>query len=138
MNHMTEVAKMFGVKVGDEFEFAYKIGNIRGTAYFTEYSFIVKDADVPANVKLSDWESMVLAALLYGDAEITRKPWIPEDNERFYVVLRSGIVTYKFWDDCTSYCNYYKIGNLYRTYEEAEANVAKWVEFYNSGAVLDV
>lgn len=59
-------------------------------------------------------------------------------DERFYVVTIDGGVMYKYWDDCSSHKNYYKLGNFYRTCEEAEANRDKWIAFYASDEVLEV
>jgi len=74
----------------------------------------------------------VLGKLLSGEYHIKRKPWKPQDNEEFYIVAVNGDIIRKFWDDCSVCKNYYKIGNLYRTKEEAESNREKWLTFYSS------
>ena len=45
------------------------------------------------------------------------------------------------WHPCrymSNHVNRYKLGNCYRTREEAEANRDKWVAFYASDDVLEV
>jgi hypothetical protein len=79
-----------------------------------------------------------LMMLLDGTLTVAQKPWKPKVDERFYIVTVDGGVMYKYWDDCSSHINYYKIGNFYRTYAEAEANRDKWVTFYASDEVLEV
>ena len=76
--------------------------------------------------------------LLTGECRINTKPWKPNDNEEFYVVLSDGDVRRKYWDDCATCKNYYKLGNCYSTKEEAEANRDKWLAFYASDEILEV
>ena len=70
--------------------------------------------------------------------------WVPKDFEEYWVVdidLDGCYVApcpdvYYSW--CASCVNFYKIGNCYRTKEEAEANIEKWASFYASDKVLEV
>ena len=126
MNYMAEVAKMLGVELGEEFE-------IKG--YPSRYMFIndgIIDAESGFLCEATLWK------LLTNQAFIKCKPWKPKIDERFYVVTIDGGVMYKYWDDCSSHKNYYKLGNFYRTCEEAEANREKWIAFYASDEVMEV
>lgn len=125
-NYMAEVANLLGVELGEEFE-------IKG--YPSKYMFI-KDGMIDS---VSGFEYYsTFCELLTGKALIKRKPWKPQDNEKFYVVTSNWGVIHKFWDDCSTCKNYYKLGNLYKTEEEAEANRDKWIAFYASDEVLEV
>ena len=87
------------------------------------------------------WNYSVLHSLLVGSLTIKRKPWKPNDEERYWYVDEQGRMWSDYFDyhSCTSHCmNYYKLGNCYRTREEAEANRDKWVKFYASNEVLEV
>lgn len=126
MNHMEEVAKLLGVELGEEF----KIKGYNKT-YILDEDGLFDQQDGMNNF-------MHLTCLLTGEFEIKRKPWKPRDNEKFYVVTSNWGVMHKFWDDCSTCKNYYKLGNLYKTEEEAEANREKWIAFYSSDEVLEV
>ena len=65
-NHMDEIAKMFGKKLGERFDVIFK--GDRFTAYFTE-----KGIEHEANVKEINWYSLnayMLEGLLTGEAVI--------------------------------------------------------------------
>ncbi len=68
--------------------------------------------------------------------------WKPKDFEEYWVVdidldcCHVGTDVYYSW--CAACVNFYKIGNCYKTKEEAEANIDKWISFYASDEVLEV
>lgn len=132
MNYMSEVAKMFGVELGESFYI-----NTQGD---TEYVFT-------ANGLFPAYGSVVcnntLNELLTGTASIKRKPWKPKYGEEYWFVEiltdEDGYVgSEEYFDECSVCVNYYKIGNCYRTKKEAEANIDKWIKFYASDEVLEV
>ena len=125
-NYMAEVAKLLGVELGECFE-VYKCDGV----YFLENSGLY---EIPSGFTAEN----VLIKLLSGEYHIKRKPWKPNDNEEFYVVISDGDVRHKYWDDCATCKNYYKLGNCYSTKEEAEASRDKWLAFYASDEVLEV
>ena len=125
-NYMADVAKLLGVEICEEFE-------IKG--YSSRYMFI--------NDGMIDAESGfvcdgTLWKLLTGEATIKRKPWKPAVDERYYSVAENGIPEESIcvWDHLDIIL--YKLGNCYRTREEAEANSDKWVAIYESDEVLEV
>lgn len=132
-NHMSEVAKMLGVELGEIFEIktdVYKSFQFR----FVENDFQcfngkrwVTDANAPVFLKL----------LLTGEYTIKRKPWKPKYEETYWYIDEQGESWGSPFTD-SDYINYYKLGNCYRTREEAEANRDKWVAFYASDEVLEV
>lgn len=134
-NYMSEVAKMLGVEIGEEF----KCSN--GHMYkFTNTGIVaIYDYPVPEEMLNEDIYINVLYSLLNGILNILPNPWRPDNDEFFHIVSYDGKILTKYWDDnSTIFRTYYKIGNCYRTREEAEANRDKWILFYSSDEVLEV
>lgn len=131
MNHMAEVAKMLGVELGEEFECS------NGYKYILREDGIFESKYVDSCFG-ADTFSPALVALLNGEMVIKEKPWKPRYDERYWNVRIDGTVDYYVWEGCEyDICNY-KLGNCYRTCEEAEADRNKWVKFYSSDEVLEV
>ena len=130
-NYMTEVAKMLGVELGEKFEI---VG-------FNETYFLDNDGLYCFNGSYSKCNEK-FSNLLSGCLTIKREPWKPKNEEFYYSVEADGCITRSKFCDTSEFgsChkNYYKLGNCYRTREEAEANRDKWVKFYESDEVLEV
>ena len=134
MNYMPEVAKMFGVELGEIFEIQID-ENKTFQFRFTENSLQCFNGKM--------WDEDVVAMtclnlLIVGKYTIKRKPWRPKEGESYYIVETNGSIGVEEWWAETIDMNYYKIGNCYRTSEEAEANHAKWIAFYASDEILEV
>ena len=135
-NYMAEVAKMLGVELGEEFEIdklptrRYKLTENNGLSGIYFGSWVVdEDSD------------KILKSLLLGECSIKRKPWKPKRGETYWYVEKDGDIWEREWLSCrymSDHLNRYKLGNCYRTQEEAEANRDKWVVFYASDEVLEV
>ena len=123
-NYMTEVAKMFGVEINKEFK-----------CNENSYTYVITKYGMKCNGCHS---SESLGMFLNGALTVKQKPNKPSVDEKFYVVLNDGSVMLKFWEDCANHLNYYRIGNCYKTKEEAENNRNKWTAFYLSDEVLEV
>ena len=125
-NHMAEVAKILGVGLGEKFEIKGSQGQFallaNGIYSFGEEGF------VPA----------YFAHLMSGVAEIKRKPWMPQHGEIYWRATVSGEVSKVCWYGDICDLGLYKLGNCYRTKEEAEANIEKWKAFYASDEVLEI
>lgn len=137
MNYMAEVANMLGVELGEEF----KCDN--GYKYmFTEKGVISHDFVRHGLYLRPDEEAEhyvnILMSLLNGSLTIISKPWHPNKNDIFWSVDAVGNAMWGVWQGTTQHLTYYKLGNCYRTQEEAEANRGKWISFYASDEVLDV
>lgn len=132
-NHMAEVAKMLGVELGEAFE----VDKLSTRRYMlTENSGL-------NGIYFSSWvvdedSDKIFKSLLLGECSIKRKPWKPKEDEEYWLVNQCGNVISLAWIDNLLCITNYKIGNCYRTREEAEANRDKWVEFYASDEVLEV
>lgn len=132
-NYMPEVAKMLGVELGEVFEvLEYPSKKFQITNYGIER---LQDGEWQCNIAVN---SFILERLLTGEYTIKRKPWKPKDDEEYWLVNQCGNVISLNWIDNFLCITNYKIGNCYRTKEEAEANRDKWVAFYASDKVLEV
>lgn len=132
-NHMAEVAKMLGVELEEEFEIpeysSYKFKmTVNGIAVYIDGSW---KSNMPNT-------SFALEKLLEGIYTIKRKPWKPKIGEKYWVIVPDGDISEYAWLDSLGGHSNYKLGNCYRTREEAEANRDKWVAFYASDEVLEV
>ena len=129
MNYMEQVAKMLGVELEEEFECS------NGFNYrFTKLGLLnVNDA-----YKREEIYDRVLIGILTGGFTIKRKPWKPAEGELYYFITNDGTILYGTNDGATVDFVFFKIGNCYRTKEDAEANRDKWIEFYASDEVLEV
>ena len=135
VNHMPEVAKMLGVEIGEKFTFEYSDGEMMGTAVIEESGF--KLLEYNANYTNS-WFQHTLENLLTGKYTIKCKPWKPNLDDEYYYVDECGYVCSDPWIDSSVDFVFYKIGNCYKTKEEADKNKDKWVAFYASDEVLEV
>ena len=126
---MEKVAKLFGLNVGDYFEINERKGKFLITL---NGLYLMRD--------YYTWEHSVetLYKLLSGEYTIKRMSWKPKFNEKYYSIGVDGSVEDGTWlNDFLDY-TLYKIGNCYRTIEEARANRVKWGTFYDSDEVLKV
>lgn len=123
-NYMSEVAKMLGVELGEEF----KIGN-------DDY-VLMNDGLI--NISNNSNSTVVFTNVLNGTYTIKRKPWKPSKNRTFYFIDEDGFVCQDEWINCWSDIILYKIGNCYKTAAEAEKYRAEWLSFYKSDVLLEV
>lgn len=136
MNYLPEIAKMLGVSIGEKFN----ISEWDNIAFcFTEDQFLASSTSFNMTQTIAEH---ILASLICGTYTIKRQPWQPKNEEKFWMVEFGTkycyVCEYTFYDDCACDINFYKLGNCYRTREEAEANIDKWKAFYNSDEVLEV
>ena len=128
-NYMAEVARLLGVEIGEEFEC-----NDGTRCVFTSGgSFIVKH-----RVSNNDASNHILADLLMGVLTIKSKPWRPKYGEDYYCIGEYGQVIKNRCENCWMDIMYYKVGNCYRTKDQAIVNIHKWESFYESDEVLEV
>lgn len=132
---MEEVAKLFEVELNEEFEIKMPNENCYAIAKFTSDGLVI----IQHNVFNTDsWLPYVLKNLLIGVYAIKKKPWKPKFNEKYYSVGVDGSVEDGTWlNDFLDY-TLYKIGNCYRTVEEARANRVRWGKFYDSDKILNI
>ena len=136
-NRMAEVAKMFGVELGERFRIFDWNNNdtYKFDFYFSNEGLMLdyEEGPIPAHGGVLE--------LLKGNFIIKRKPWKPKDGDVYWYVCADGdLAVEEWWESAKEICdmNTYKLGNCYRTKEEAEANKDKWVKFYESDDVLEM
>lgn len=132
-NHIAEVAKMLGVELGEEFEVS-RYPSVDCT--IKEGGLYIRGKDTQDN--FSTYGDVILINLLRGECTIKRKPWKPSIDDTFWSVDQNGDLISSKWRKYTEQLDLYKLGNCYRTYEEAGVNRDKWVAFYASDEVLEV
>ena len=116
INHMEDVAKMFGLELEEHFHITKK--SYENTVYkFT------KDGVAFYDNKLRTWYESVgaLAGILTGETEVVKLPWKPKMDEKYYIpsIFDWDFYKYNFWlnDECDE--KYYKRGLVFKTKEEA-------------------
>ena len=132
MNHMTEVAKMLGVEIGQEF----KCNN--GYKYILTENGIIESFHVGNRLVGVDNFSVILCRLLNGTMTIVPRPFKPNNEEIYWSVDRHGNASLNIWKGSSKDYMFYKVGNCYRTEAEAKVDCDKWAAFYASDDVLEV
>ena len=118
-NHMAEVAKIFGVELGESF----KLTDDTHGDYHQYYQFTNKKGFETSldGVKWKTAAAEVLKDILMGDIRIVKLPWKPKMEEKYYVpnIFDWDFYKYNFWlnDECDE--KYYKRGLVFKTKEEA-------------------
>lgn len=138
-NYMTDVAKLLGVEIGEEFEIQYPSPcDIKTTAVFSANGFNIVHTD--SVILQPYWKYAELHALLEGTLTIKRKPWKPKYGDYYWAVSANpdDSFCYLKWEGTISDYSNYKLGNCYKTMSEAKENKSKWVSFYESDEVLEV
>lgn len=123
-NYMEEVANMLGVEMDQDFE-----------CNDVCYKYRITDGGLTSN---GCYCAEILMMILNGELTIKRKPWKPKYSDIYYRVGSIGNISKEQWYGDILDTLYYKIGNCYKTREEAEANCEKWISFYKSDEVLEV
>lgn len=132
MNYMAQIAKILGVEIGEEFDIYDP--RIKGKLS-SRYRMWKKGIEI-FNENSQRWEpSLQTMNVLTGKMEIAKRPWKPQNRERFWYVAYG-----EKWRgvDNTIWCGYgvdlmrWRLGNCYRTEEAAKADLQKWEKFFES------
>ena len=132
-NHMQEIARMLGVEMGEEFEVDYGKGRV-ATAKLKQSGLEVLNTNFGF---YGDINRVLLEYLLNGSCTIKHKPWKPSIGEQYYFIDVDR-VGWEAWAENVIDMTLYKLGNCYKTREEANANIDKWKAFYASDEILEV
>lgn len=132
-NYMSEVAKIFGVELGEPF----KLTNDTNGYYHRYYQFTDKKG-LKTSVDGVNWETaaaVTLRDILMGDIRIVKLPWKPQEGEKYYVP-RIAIRPYDrhycyYWDNSGVDIKRYDMGIVCKTPEEAIALTEKMLEAIN-------
>ena len=113
MNKMTEVAKMLGVELEEKF-------NIEGYAFnpcaITETNLIDADGSIRDDM---------LVKLIAGFNTIKKLPFKPKRGDYYWACDEVGHPMRYAWEGDLIDLRNYKLGNVYKTKEIAEANIYK-------------
>ena len=144
-NYMEQVAQILGIEMGEKYDviFPEVCNTCHATVIFTDKGVNTISTNV---YDVYNFKAYVLTNLLTGAYGLKRKPWKPKHEECYFSVDINGYVHPKKWDggwivdmsEAVAQISNYKLGNCYRTREEAEANRDKWIAFYKSEEVLEV
>ena len=119
-NYMSEIAKMLGVNIGEEF--------IIQNADSKKTVILAMDGlRIPFPHGMAEMDDgRLLLEVLQGHYEIIKLPWNPEYGDGFYFpsVNTKGVL-YGAWYGATLDYALKALGMVYRTYEEAEKNFAE-------------
>nr|DAY53756.1 MAG TPA: hypothetical protein [Caudoviricetes sp.] len=117
-NHMADIAKMLGVKLGEEF----KINLCPNVLFKFDMSGVLTQEQGEAS-----WHSAncgVLQELIYGSFEIIKLPWKPKKGDAcfsFELLGDKWVVRSLYWGSFPSAYALFEKGWVYRTRAEAEA-----------------
>lgn len=129
-NYWAEVAKVFGVELEEKFNIIGSEGKIHAYSpyRFTEEGFRDRVGDYPISV---------LARLINGDYTIDKLPWKPKEEEMYWNTGVNGGLRHDCFNSLflSSRLNY-KVGNCFKTQEEAEKNKDKIIAMLNSDEVF--
>ena len=119
MNNWGKFAEMFGLELEQEFYLTDVDGNTKGELIykFTEDGLLYKS---PTLVKWSKSSSGTILRLLNGDYKVVPKPWKPKKVDNyFYYTTYLDRTSYSTWTDGTLDLLLWKVGNYFKTEEEA-------------------
>ena len=124
-NYMADVAKMLGVKLGEEFKISNDVHIYRITKHGVEYTL--------AN-KMWDRDTFALLKLLNGEIEIIKLTWQPKKGDRYYFPIDGFTLTFcAIWCDSTLEYALKEAGMIFKTKEECEAALPELRKKYLGG-----
>ena len=124
-NLMPEVLKMLGVTYGEEFKL-----EAHDPELYKNYSFFFnKDCELfivnNLNGSTSNYNAM-LHSIMRGYYKIIKIPWRPKEGDKYYSIsLPTKSICVEIWHNETSDYALKALGMIYRSAEEAEANLSK-------------
>ena len=122
MNYWKQFAEMLGLEFEQEFVLTDADGNIKCalTYKFTEDGLLCKP---PTLVNWSKSSSGTILRLLNGDYKVVSKPWKPKKGEIYSYYINSTYfdgTNSCMWTDEGLDLLFWKVGNCFKTEEEAE------------------
>lgn len=120
MNYWKQFAEMLGVELGEEFVLTDSDGERRDeyTYKFVKYGLLCIR---PTFIGPCSKPPATLGSILNGDYKAVPKLWKPAYRELYwYYSPMNGLVNYARWDDGCDELLLWKVGNCFKTKEEAE------------------
>ena len=124
-NLMPEVAKLLGVEIGERFKIqalgSKEDENSTLLVWLTEQGLCVEN-----NYVFNNGEYKYLVKALKGELKIFKLPWSPKEGDKYYSIsLPTKSICVEIWHNETSDYALKTLGMIYRSAEEAEANLSK-------------
>lgn len=131
MNHMAEVAKMFGVELGESFKIT---SDTQG--YYQNYYRFTENNCIEFSDDGVEWKmttaAVFLKDILMGDIRIIKLPWKPQKGETYYIPCIMTQPKYMYstlwWSNDDYDKEYYRMGLVCKTSEEAIALAEKMLD----------
>ena len=126
MNYYKKIAEMLGVELGEEFSLKNNKTNELNECRYK----ITQEEGIMYSIDREKWvRSVVLMSIINGSYSVVKLPWKPKNDEKYWYYSETiNQATYHKW----SFGNYdlclWKLGNCFRTEEEAEAKGKEIVE----------
>ena len=126
MNYYKKIAEMLGVELGEEFSLKNNKTNELNECRYK----ITQEEGIMYSIDREKWvRSCVLVSIINGSYSVVKLPWKPKNDEKYWYYSETiNQATYHKW----SFGNYdlclWKLGNCFRTKEEAEAKGKEIVE----------
>ena len=126
MNYYKKIAEMLGVELGEEFSLKNNKTNELNECRYK----ITQEEGIMYSIDREKWvRSAVIMSIINGSYSVVKLPWKPKNDEKFWYYSETiNQATYHKW----SFGNYdlclWKLGNCFRTEEEAEAKGKEIVE----------
>ena len=126
MNYYKKIAEMLGVELGEEFSLKNNKTNELNECRYK----ITQEEGIMYSIDREKWvRSAVLMSIVNGSYSVVKLPWKPKNDEKYWYYSETiNQATYHKW----SFGNYdlclWKLGNCFRTEEEAEAKGKEIVE----------
>ena len=119
MNYCKQIAEMLGIELGEEFSLKdNKTKNIVRTRYK-----ITQEEGIMYSMDGEKWRrSAILLSIVNGSYSVVRLPWKPKKDERYWWYSYAGRAACSTnWKGSYSDLTDWKVGNCFKTKEEAEA-----------------
>ena len=116
MNYWKQFAEMLGLELEQEFVLTDVYGKRKDI-----FTYKITEDGIFYKSKISNWlKTELVDALLNGCIKAVPKPWKPEKGDKyFYYAKAFGQTVYKIWIDENYDLLLWKVGNCFRTEEEA-------------------
>ena len=128
MNYWKQFAEMLGLELEQEFVLTDVDGNRKNelTYKITEYGPLCRSLIVNGWITVS---LITFKKIMNGDYKVVTKPWKPKKGEKywFYLYVTKEII-YSRWVDGTYDLLLWKVGNCFKTEEEAKIKGKEIVE----------
>lgn len=117
MTYYKQIAEMLGVELGEEFRLK---SNSSGVLNRVRYK--ITQEGLMYSVERVKWlRSTLLLSIFSEDFSVVKLPWKPKYNELYWKWgTRSEFADYSHWNDSSSDFLSWKMGNCFKTEEEAK------------------